>query len=304
MSSTYIPPLYTKFGKTNKDLFSKNFVYDHQIKTSAKSPSGLSIETTGIYTPAGTWRGNLKVAQKQVAQQGDAELSFSTDAAVPTTGTFTFNKYRGVLSKLDVTTRDKDRAFTGPTLTETLEYVRPNVASTLQWKSDSHKHKAEITVATGLNNVQGGFAVGGTVSLDVSNGADIADINVGAEYAAKQGTISVVSSKNADFINVYGVTRLPAKQGGQLVGVQSVIDVNNATRPTVAVAVEHSLNAGTLIKAKGEWPSQRVDVAIEHKLANPRVTVGLAAAFNAGKLASGAGSVSAEKFGIQLTLGD
>lgn len=138
--------------------------------------------------------------------------------------------------------------------------------------------------------------------MNVTNGADILDVNAGIEYTPdKRSTYSIYSSKYFDELNLAASARLPT---GQLVGGIATVKLEDPSKPKTQIGVEHALNRSTLLKSKVEMPTGLVDSCIEYRLNNPRVTLGFAARFNGQSLMKGTGVSAADKFGINVTWGD
>jgi len=71
--------------------------------------------------------------------------------------------------------------------------------------------------------------------------------------------------------------------------------------PKMQVGGEYKINAYNTLKYKFDLPDGVESLALEHRLANPSVSVGLAASFKPLDFAS---AVKAQNFGVTLTFGD
>ena len=92
--------------------------------------------------------------------------------------------FRNLPAGLTLTTsvagNGKDKSFAGPVGGLEATYRQEYVATALKAKSDGSVHKVEAHASVGMQ----GISVGGVVSLDASNGADITESNVGVEVRA------------------------------------------------------------------------------------------------------------------------
>jgi len=307
MVNPFTPPLYKNFGKSNKDILTKKYEYDHSIKFINKPPaSGLTLETHLINTATNAWRGHLKAVQKQVQKQGDLEINLSTDPTLASTAAFTFNPYQGAVAKIETTTKDKDPKFTAPTFISNVEYTGNHIATSLNLKSDTNRHTVEVTGVTGAE----GLSAGGILSVDLSNPSspNVTDMNVAAEYTPnKNYTYTVFSTKYFDYANflVYGrlpFSKLVARRTD--VAAQASIKLDDPSKPTVFIGVEHAVNSTTVLKKRLEFPSLKYDLAIEYRLNNPRLILGFAGKYNLQKLIKTGDFSGAEKFGVSATWGD
>jgi len=108
-------------------------------------------------------------------------------------------------------------------------------------------------------------------------------------------TAALYTEKNLGFVNLSAFYRV---NGNTQVGSLFRFDLDGKNPRTMTTACEHKLDKDTVIKAKAELPAGAIGVAYEQKLANPKVSINVAAQFNPNK------SFNAEKFGLGLSFGD
>jgi len=83
------------------------------------------------------------------------------------------------------------------------------------------------------------------------------------------------------------------------VGAKLSYEFSGKHSRSLSLGLEHQLNSDTGVKAYLAVPSGTVSTAIEYRLANPKLKLGVAASFNALHQ-----PLQADQLGITLTFGD
>jgi len=286
----FVPPFFSSFGKASKDLFKKKYDFDNQFKTVNKARNGVTLETGANLSE--NYKGFIK-GKYVSADFGEVESEVYTDPKTESKATLRLKRLaKGLNVTLGASTLEKDKAFKGPVGSADVQYAQEFFAAQAILKTDLDTTKLDTSAAVGFD----GVSLGGQVVLNASKGAEIVDINVGAEYTQADFTAAVYTEKNSDVINASYYQRLNT---ATQVGASFKFELAGKQARSLTVGTEHALDLDTTLKAKIELPSGTTGVAIEHRLLNPRVLVGVAAQFNAHQQ-----PFTAEKFGINLTFGD
>jgi len=287
--STFVPPLFKNFGKNVQDLFKKKFEYDHTVKTINKSANGVTLESGGVSTSKGA-RGYVK-GKLVNNKYGEAEIEINTDASpIKTTAKLT--------QLADRTTVTLTAASNCNAKAE-LEYNKANFAIHSTLNTDCKTHAFAAGASVGLE----GFSLGCGGVIDLSKSGDVTDVALGAEYTQKDFTASLFTEKNLDYLNagyLYKYDKLTT------VGALLKIDLHKPTNgSSLQIGGEYLLN-NTLLKGKIDYPSCTPAMVIEHRLAVPALSFGLAARFTPINCNANCGScvVKAEQYGVTCAFGD
>lgn len=176
-----------------------------------------------------------------------------------------------------------------------MEYSTSNISSTIDVKSDGTTHRVKASAAIGID----GVSVGGLVAIDGSKGVDVIDYNVGVEYAGNGYTATLLTESRLDYATLSYHQRIASYHS---VGALFRVKIAGPNTSTLTVGNEYVIDSVNTVKTKIEVPSGIVSAAIEHRLANPSILFNIAAEFNPLNFATK--GVSAEKFGLGVTLGD
>lgn len=289
-NSSFVPPFFPKFGKNVRDLLKKKFDFDHTVKSVSKTSRGLQFENGAHLTENGALRGFVK-GKFAVEKAGEGEVEITTDAAYESKANFKLTQLAKGLTA-NFLTQSKDKQFKKPIGGLELEYSQANFAATAAVKSDLEVHKVDASIALGSD----GISVGGAVQFDCSRGAQLVDSNFGAEYSTSDFSASLFTEKNAQFLNTGFHQRV---SGDHVLGAMFRYELSGKQERSLAIGDEYRVDRDTTIKAKVELPSGDLFTAVEHRLANPRMLIAVAAQYNAKSQ-----SFAADKLGVQLTLGD
>jgi hypothetical protein len=298
----YIPTVFTKYGKSSKDLFKKKYEYDHTIKTINKSSrKGVSIESGATFVENGAGiRGFIKSKYSafpvnSLLSGAEFEGELNTDAAVESKANIKFNNLaKGLTVNLLTSSKPSDKAFKKPIGSVELEYSTDYIATTGTIKSDLDVHRGDASISIGYDNI----SIGGNVVVDISRGSDIIEHNIGGEYIGDDFVASVYTEKNSTSLVASYFQRL-SRDNSNILGAQFKYELNGRQDRSLSIGSEYKLDLDTTIKGKIDLPSGDIATVIEHRLANPRLLFGLAAQFNAK-----AQRFQADKLGVSITFGD
>ena len=274
------------------DTLTKKFEYKHKLTTIATNRNGLRIESGAILQDSGSAVGYVKTRFPSIPY-GTLITELYTDASNESKAEFSF---RNLPAGLTLTTtaagKDKDKAFAGPVGALEATYRQENVATALKAKSDGSVHKVEANVSAGW----AGISIGGVVALDASNGADVTETNVGLEYEQDDYIASMYTEKNLSTATAAYFQRLTPSH---VLAAQFSYNIQTRADRKLVVGSEYRIDADTTMKVKAELPSGDVHTHVEHRLANPRILLGVASAFNIKSQ-----KLAADKIGLNLTVGE
>jgi hypothetical protein len=269
--------------QTFSDFCSKNFNFDHSVKTVHKSSGGVKIENSA--TPAG---GSFKSYTKLnfPAASGKAEVKITANGkAKDTSAKFEFGE---LVKGADFTVS----ANSEPSVTLEAEYSPlSNVGTKFEVTSDL----ADQRSLTASVNAKSNGAKATVITEVCLAGGGLKDYNFKLDYKQKNLLAQAKTSSGRSKLNAWVAQQCCA---GWYWGAQ--IEHNLKSSATVAtVGSKYKLDDSTAIYKKLD-SSGVLSSSIEHKLANPALKVNAAAQFNL----FGTNCCAAEKFGLGLTFGD
>jgi len=288
---SFNPPTFGSFGKSTKDLFKKKYDFDFSVKSVRKGDDGFTFESSITQTKAGANRGALSIKKKE--NWGEEELSVNTAKDQESKASVKITKFAGLTSTITASTKDDDFKGSDRTIyTIDNEYLRNNVAATLAFKTNCFSHKLKASAAFGVND----FSVGASTAVDLSSGASVTDYNVGAEFSKPAYTVSAFTERKLENVTLSYYAKNVNKYN---IGARVVTDLA-LKDPKVTVGADTQLCNNTGLKFKAESDTT-VSLALDHRVANPALQVGLAASFKPLEFNQ---SVKAVSFGFNLTAGD
>jgi len=179
-----------------------------------------------------------------------------------------------------------------------------SAAATISSDSKDFRFDGSIAVA------RDGLSIGGSIQADLGK-SSLTDYNVGAEYSSQSGDFaaSAFTDRQLKFLNVgYHQKVNSAHSVGALfrfdlagegcTGASACPSSSKQDR-TLQLGHDYQIDSNTAIKNKILLPCGDVSTAIEHRLANPRILLGIAAQFNAKS-----NTFNADKMGIHVTVGE
>jgi voltage-dependent anion channel protein 2 len=283
---SFVPPLYSKLGKTLSDLFKKKFEYDGKVSSRNIVNNELTLESSSNLTEKGTFAGNVKATYKN-KDFGEVEGEMNTSGSL--TGSAKATK---LAKNLTVTLSGTER----PSCKLLAEYQKEYFAVSGHVEHNADTTKLEGTVVVGFD----GFSVGGQARYDTA-AADLEDYNAGAEYTHDDFTATLVTSDRADKLVASYFYKLKNRTAGLKTSVGGRFEYDltkQANNRVLTIGVEHDIDAASNMKAKVDSNGTLAGV-VEHRLNNPSVKLAFAAQW-AGKNKS----TTPEKFGVGVHFGD
>jgi len=269
-----------KLGKSVKDLFGKKYDFTGlTIETSNTSSGNVSVESVGNWGDSVT--GQSKLEWNEAKLKAVVQLSTSDDDK-NTKAEITLNK---VAPGVDVTVSSNSV----PDVALKAVYSNDNVAATFK----ANRNLADDSTAFSLAATAGkdGVTVGGDVHMDLA--ANLTDYNLGLQYDNKDLTATVMAKKQFSKINgCFYYKNFPVLDN-TVVG--ACVDYNlKDGSSNVGLGFQNELDANTTIKTKFNLAGN-VATVVEHRLADPRLTVALASNYEASS-----GRLQATGMGLNL----
>jgi len=285
----FVPPLWSNFGKSLKDLLTKKYDYKHQVTVKNNLGADLGLESTvGLHEKdAGAFTGLVKAKYKN-KDFGEVEAEVGThpnkDKATLQAEVKATKLYEG----LTVALRGNDV----PTVRAGAEFRQESVAASLFVEAGKESNAVEGTLAAGFD----GFTVGGQGKYCSKH--EIADYNFGAEYSQSDYFLTLKTAKKAEELLAGYFHTLPGR--GKLktqVGAQVGWNLDTGAK-VFTVGTEHDIDETTATKAKIDTEGLLAAV-LEHRLSNPMLRLQLSANWRVSD------RVAAPKaFGVGLTFGE
>jgi len=288
MSGAFIPPIWSKFGDSLKNLFTKKYDYKNQLTVKNNVASDLAIESTVGLGDAQTFTGTVKATYKN-KDFGQIESEVGT---VP-------NKDKATLQTEVKATKIYDgltliiKGTDVPNVKGTAEYRQESVAASVGVEATKDKTQVEGTLAAGFD----GFTVGGQGKYCSNHG--VADYNFGAEYSQVEYALTLkTESKTEKLVGSYwhnvptSRNKLKTQVGGQVNW-----NLENGSK-VFTVGTEHDIDEATTVKGKIDTDGVLAAV-LEHRLTNPAVKLNLSSNWQVKDK-----STAPKQFGVALTFGD
>jgi len=305
--ASFVPPLFANLGKSAGDLFKKKFDdkkdFKYTVQTKNKTASGLVFTTGGDWDSKNNLVGNLKLNFKKDTF-GEAEGSLSTEG--PAKAELKLKKL-GPKGLVVIISGD-----TAPSFKKKDKFTRPVAKVQVDYAQDFFAGSASVeTSFTRTNILSGsgvigfdGLSVGGEVKFDTDSKAreesrqDVEDYNVGAEYAASDFTATLKTSEQG---NRLAASYIHKVSGDLTVGGEFKTKLDGSDDRGLTLASEIKVDDKTTVKLRADT-TKTAAVAVEHRLANPRVLIGLASKYQI--VGDGFSVPKPKDFGISFTFGD
>jgi hypothetical protein len=302
----FVPPTFSNHGKAASDLFKKKFDdkkdFKHVVQTKNKTASGLVFTSGGDFDSKNTVTGNLKLNYKK-DWFGEFEGSVST--AGPAKAELKLKKLvKGLTVTLTGDTAPafavtkpggKPAKFTHSTVKVGADYSQEFVSASASAETQFWKP----TLLTGAAVIGfDGLSVGGEVKLDTDTiTKDVDDYNVAAEYKAADFTATLKTQTQGSVLvaQYHQNVNADVQVGGEF---KTPLDGSDDGRE-FGVASEYKVDASTVVKARAST-AKVFAVAVEHRLPNPRVQLGVASQWDI----VGFSAWNPKAFGLSLTFGD
>jgi len=284
--ASFVPPLYSKLGKSLSDLVKKKYDYSSQLSTRNNVTSDVTIESTGLLNEKGTYSGKVKATYKN-KDFGQVESEANTEGALTAEV-----KATKLVDHLTLTLSGSER----PSGKLLAEYQQEHFSLSGQVEHSQETTKLEATAVVGFE----GFAVGGQARYDTAT-SDLEDYNAGAEYSHDDFTATLVTTDRADKLVASYYHKIKNRQAGlkTFVGGRFEYDLTKqANNRVLTVGAEHDVDRTTTVKGKYD-SSGTLSGVVEHRLDNPSLKLNFAAQWS-GKNKT----TTPEKFGFGVNFGD
>lgn len=312
--SSYVPPLFADIGKKSKDLFKNKYNFDNSLVVKHRDQRtrdcSLSIESRanagdccGIYGETKLTLENTKGTQHKIVVDGSSlgkvggsvefknlapNLTVKLCGGVDQTGAA-----KACDSKEECSVNSCLKKLNGGA---SAQYRRESFAGSVGLCHKPGKTCVNASAVVG----NGGLSAGGSVSADAAAGA-IACYAAGVQYEHSDIVLALTSENK---FRSHSISAYHPVNKDTTVAFNFVFNCDEkcAKKQRVLYAgVEYAAAADTTIKAKASSAGCSA-LSVEHRLANPNLLIGFSAGFNWNKTSGGC--AVADKFGVQVTLGD
>lgn len=275
---SFIPPLFTNFGKNADDLLSKKYGNKKEFKVKTLADGGqLTFESTVNFNDkSGAYNGSLKATQRSVEYGiGEAELDTTGKAKA----SFEFTRlFKGLIVKL--TGNEK------PTAQLDADYRQENVAVSASLVASP---KPAVVLNDSIVVGVDGVSVGANVVYDATN-QQVVDYNAGVEYEQPSFVATVKTADRSESVLASYFHKLDTQLA---VGGRLGYNLTSGDR-TLHLGSTYAFDANTVVKTKFNTDGV-VEAAIEQRLANPSLLYGLSTKFDVS-----AKSTTPQEFGLSL----
>jgi hypothetical protein len=296
---TFAVPVFSSLGKSYRDLWKKKFDFKNQVKTTHKTDFGATLTTTGTLTPDQVSGGaTFKYVD---GKWGEVEGEVDTGSNKLWVKSVLSDKiiYRGTKVTLsggfDPSSKEpivKDSwSFKGE-VEHSQDIFTAGAAVTL---GEEKKEKVDpgiaANVAVSATIGHEGLTVGGQVNLDQTQ--TVTDYAIGLQYDHGPVTGTLLTENQAEVIKASYVHRINTKH---TVGAEFVSEDKGKT---LNFASEYKPDKATGFKLRASTSGELAGT-IEHRLLEPRVSVGVSASWKV----KGSSNVRLDKVGVGLHFGD
>jgi len=287
----FVPPLFTKLGKSTNDLLKKKFDFKHTVRTKTKAKNGVSF-ATGFEVGGKGLVGLLKLKFKRDTF-GEAEAEVKTGGALTASvKAKKLVKNTTLIAGVDAKPKEHPK---DPSFSVGAEYAQEHFSGVLNVESSLPKHSVvHAAVVVGHD----GYSVGGEVKVDPQNTKTVKDYGAAFQWETKDYTVTVKAGDKGETLTAQGFWKASADHQ---VGVQLVKKLDGSGDDALTVATDYRVDPVTKIKAKGDTKGI-LSFAFEHRLADPRLLLNAASSLDAANLKTG--NFAAKDFGISVLFGD
>jgi hypothetical protein len=301
----YQPPLFSNFGKDAKDLFKKTFDFENQIVVKNIANNDIAVETRIVSPNEAPLRGVFKSTipvRNAGTLNGTFESEFHTVADKESKTSYKFNSIvKGVNFKVGLTGVKADVKGETPDFPEgwasvEADYAQEYFAGSAAVRTNGSKTLADVVLALGYDNL----SVGGKVTIDTASKAAPTDYNFGAQIVGNGFVATGLTEKKRTALTLSYFQRVDRNQ---VVGASATFGIAKPTR-SLTFGTDYKVDIDTLARAYVKIDSSKdvstVGLSVTHRLANPKVELGVATEYNV----SQASAPQAAKFGVTVTAGD
>jgi hypothetical protein len=289
---SFIPVVFSKFGKSVNDLLKKKHEYDNKF---------------GVRNVVDDWTYETYVTlSEKNAYGGSAKVKFDNKGFGRVEGTLETGgkaeldvKAKKLMDGLTVTATVKD----APSVKVGAEYRVDHAAATASVDKNAETLGLDASVVVGLE----GFALGGSGRYEVPQGtsskkSEIADYSIGAQYQPNDQI--TVAAKTDDHNNVVIGSYLH-KLTNRTFGLRTVVGgkleynlKSTDNNKLLTIGCEHEVDANT--RFKGVMNSNGLlGALLEYRLSNPSMKIAMASQWDSSKR-----STKPDRFGVGVTFGD
>lgn len=247
---SFVPPQFSKFGKSVKDLFSKKYDFQNEVATKHKASKGVTVEAGGV-SKGGAITGTSKINYKNTAF-GSVDVQLKTnDNDKNQTVKVTLNK---LVNNVEVIVSGDAR----PAAKVDASYAADFFAVNAVVDSDGKKTGVVTSASIGHD----GLSVGATVACDPVKGS-VKDYNVAAQYAQPDFTVTLQTAKSGEEIAASYFQKLSS-----FTSVGSLFKHNPENDMKIlSVGVVHQFDRGTSLKTKVD-STGALAASVEHRIKN------------------------------------
>jgi len=282
---SFVPPLYSKLGKSLSDLLKKKFEYSSKVAVRNNVTSDVTVEATTSLNN-NTYSGAVETNYKN-KNFGEVKLEANTEGVLKGEA-----KATKLVDHLTLTLSGTER----PSGKLLAEYQQEHFSVSGQVEHNTETTKLEATAVVGFD----GFSVGGQARYDTAT-SDLEDYNAGAEYSQDDFTATLVTTDRADKLVASYFHKIKNRTAGlkTVVGGRFEYDLTKqANNRVLSVGAEHDIDKITTVRGKVD-SNGSISAVVEHRLDNPSLKLQFAAQWS-GKNKS----TTPEKFGLGLNFGD
>jgi hypothetical protein len=234
---------------------------------------------------------------------GTFESEFHTVADKESKTTYKVKPAKGTSLKVGLsglkTKEQSPNGFAEGWASAELEYATDYAAGSVGVRTDGQKTLVDGVASLGYDNV----SVGGKVTVDTASRAAPTDYNFGAQYNGADYIASAFTENARKTLNFSYFQRLSSEtRRPHNFGATLAFGLAKPSR-TLTVGTDYWVDADTTVRAQAKIDSASSNTqlltAVEHRLINPNVLLGVAASFDVSP-----STVSPGKVGVTLTFGE
>jgi len=281
----FVPPLFSKFGKTYSDLIKKKYDFRHSVGHKDKVDN-MTLETAMIAADSGAV-GKVKLETKH--GWGEMEFNLETDGSVFDAKA----KHTKLQPGLSVQLMSNGVKQTAQVLTE---YSREKVSASLQVDGAADSTKVATSVAIGQDGISAGVA--STYHVQASK---LEEYSAGVEYSTKDYTTTLVAKNkaNATCVSLSYFRNLSNRNPALKTQLGANLDFNTAKNTYgLTLAADHQVSKDLSVRAMADTEGT-VKAHLEHRLDNPQLKATFSSQWSLAKRSS-----TPDKFGLGLSFGE
>jgi hypothetical protein len=287
----FVPPLFSKLGKSASDLFTKKYDFKNTLQTKNRTKSGLTFTSGFDVSNTKGVGGQLKLKYKKDTF-GEAEADFNTAGAMK--GSIKAKKLvknAVLIASADGKPKNHPKE---PLAKAGVEYQREFFSGQANFETSFWKHSLVHGAAViGFD----GLSIGAEAKVDPHHASKVEDYGVAAQYDQPDYTVTVKTADKGESLTAQGFLKASADHQ---VGVSITKQLDGSDNDSFALGTEYKVDAVTKIKAKGDTKGILSGV-VEHRLRTPQILFSFASSVDAANIKSG---IAAKDFGVSCIFGD